>query len=91
MEESCYEPSIRIHASGSEDGVAVGVWCPVFMNVQSSVMRFGVVEMIGVLSRKCTEDSNAKEGGNDCGIGVSIPDAFDAGVGGVGVGVISRC
>ena len=74
--ESCYEPSIRTHASGSEDGVAVGVWCPVFMNVQSSVMRCGVVEMTGVLSKKCIEDSSAKVGGNDS----------------VGVGsVISRC
>jgi hypothetical protein len=47
-------------------------------------MRCGA-EMIGVLSRKCIEDSNAREGGNDCGI--SIPDAVDVGVG----SVISRC
>jgi hypothetical protein len=46
-------------------------------------MICGVVEIMGVLSRKCIEDSNAK--GNDCG--VSIPDAVDVGI----ECVISRC
>ena len=78
MEESCYEPSIRTHASGSEDGVVFGVWCPVLMNVQSSVTKCGVIESKEVLSRKCIEGSNAKEGGNDSG--VSIPDKANVGV-----------
>jgi len=91
VKEICYESSIRIQVSGSEDGVevpeVVGV---VLMNVQSPVgiLREGerggdVIEI--VLSRRNDPavDANAEEGvGNDCGISVSMNALITASISG---------